>query len=185
MTAKNKMDKYHEKQHAILPESSSPIHHAGYYPLPFSIFSTHLPDFIPNQGGAFKFPNGKQPPSFPPPAWQCALPNHTRLHPPLRGRTLHHPLRTTSTAPCSERLTVWGTIPCSPVVFFLNTPAVIRQLNQPFDGIRHHIRKQDALSIQMRRGPPSAPGMSHCAKPPPCPHPECTPGKPPANPNLP
>ena len=39
-----------------------------------------------------------------------------------------------------------------PVVFFLNTPAVIRQLNQPFDGIRHHIRKQDALSIQMPRG---------------------------------
>ena len=25
-----------EKQHAILPERSSPIHHAGYYPLPFS-----------------------------------------------------------------------------------------------------------------------------------------------------
>lgn len=58
MTAKNKMDKYHEKTachptRKLIPNSSRRILSPA-----FSIFSTHLPDFIPNQGGAFKFQMG-------------------------------------------------------------------------------------------------------------------------------
>lgn len=116
MTAKNKMDKYHEKTachptRKLIPNSSRRILSPA-----FSIFSTHLPDFIPNQGGAFKFQMGSSLLHF-------RLQPGNALFQTIPGFILRYAegLFTSSAynfnCPCSERLTVWGTIPCSLLYF--------------------------------------------------------------------
>ncbi len=120
------MDKYHGKTachptRKVIPNSSRRILSPAFF-----IFSAHLSDFIPNQGGAFKFQMGSSLLHF-------RLQPGNALFQTIPGFILATRKDSSSSSaynfncPCSERLTVWGTMPCSRLYFFLNTPAVIRR----------------------------------------------------------